>query len=185
MQRAVFLDRDGVINKNREDYVKSWEEVEILPGVFSALKQLAGSKFLIFVVTNQSAIGRGLLSINDLEMMHHRMKTVIENHAGRIDKFYYCPHRPDENCTCRKPAPGLLLKAAAQYDLQLEELYFVGDARSDMEAAVHAGCKPVLVLSGRGAAQLQKIKDPLRSACKILADLPEAVQWILSESEFC
>ena len=183
MQRAVFLDRDGVINKNREDYVKSWEEVEFLPGVFSALKELAGSRFLIFVVTNQSPIGRGLLSIVDLETLHHRMKTVIENHGGRIDGFYYCPHRPDENCICRKPAPGLLLKAADQHGLQLEESYFVGDARSDMEAAVNAGCKPVLVLSGRGATQLKKIKGPLRSACKILADLPEAVHWILSENE--
>ena len=183
MQRAVFLDRDGVINKNRADYVKSWDEVEFLPGVLSALKELARSDFLVFVVTNQSPVGRGILSVDTLETMHQRMKTVIENQGGRIDEFYYCPHRPDEKCSCRKPAPGLLTAAAAKYDIQLEASLFIGDARSDMLAAVNAGCQPILVLSGRGAAQLRSIKEPLRSACKIFGDLPEAVHWILQENE--
>jgi len=183
MNRAVFLDRDGVINKNREDYVKSWEEVEFLPGVFDALKELTSSNFLIFVLTNQSAVGRGLLSISTLESMHQRMKLVVETQGCRIDGFYYCPHRPDENCTCRKPAPGLLLTAAAEHDLLLEKSYFIGDARSDMEAAVNAGCQPVLVMSGRGAAQLRMIHGPLRRACKIVSNLPEAAQWILQNNE--
>jgi D-glycero-D-manno-heptose 1,7-bisphosphate phosphatase len=182
-KRAVFLDRDGVLNKNREDYVKTWDEVEFLPGVFHALRKLAESDFLVFVLTNQSAVGRGLLSIVDLESIHMRMKTTIESQAGRIDGFYYCPHRPDENCSCRKPAPGLLLAAAVEHDLILEESYFVGDARSDMEAALNAGCQPVLVLSGRGAAQLPTIKGHLRSACKIASDLPEAVHWILQANQ--
>jgi D-glycero-D-manno-heptose 1,7-bisphosphate phosphatase len=184
MKRAVFLDRDGVINKNREDYVKSWDEVEFLPGVLSALKELAGSDFMIFVLTNQSAVGRGLLSIATLEEMHRQMKTVITGQGGRIDGFYYCPHRPDEKCTCRKPAPGLLLTASSEHGLQLEKSYFVGDARSDMEAAVNAGCQPVLVMSGRGAGQLRTIYGPLRNVCKIVSDLPEAVQWILQNREF-
>ena len=183
MRRAVFLDRDGVINKNREDYVKSWDEVEFLPGVFSALKDLAGTDYLVFVLTNQSAVGRGLLPITTLESIHERMKTTIKSQAGRIDGFYYCPHRPDENCTCRKPAPGLLLAAAAEHGLNLEESYFVGDARSDMEAAVNAGCQPVFVLSGRGTVQLRLIKGRLRGVCKITRDLPEAVHWILRGNE--
>jgi D-glycero-D-manno-heptose 1,7-bisphosphate phosphatase len=178
---AVFLDRDGVINQNREDYVKSWEEVEFLPGVLDALKELASSNYLIFVLTNQSAVGRGLLSLTSLDSMHHQMKTVIENQGGRIDGFYYCPHHPDEHCACRKPAPGLLLKAAADHDLQLAQSFFVGDARSDVEAAVNAGCQPVLVLSGRGTAQLRLIKGRLRNACKIARDLPDAINWILRE----
>jgi D-glycero-D-manno-heptose 1,7-bisphosphate phosphatase len=183
MRRAVFLDRDGVINQNRDDYVKSWDEVEFLPGVFEALRELADGDFLIFVLTNQSAVGRGLLSISTLDKIHRQMKSTIISHAGRIDGFYYCPHRPDENCTCRKPAPGLLLMAAAEHDLNLKESYFIGDARSDMAAAVAAGCQPVFVLSGRGTAQLPIIEDRLRSACKIARDLPEAVQWIMGRSK--
>jgi D-glycero-D-manno-heptose 1,7-bisphosphate phosphatase len=182
MLHAVFLDRDGVINQNREDYVKSWDEVEFLPGIFDALKELAGSNFLIFVLTNQSAVGRGLLSISTLNTIHQEMKSTIENHDGRINGFYYCPHRPDENCDCRKPAPGLLLKAAAENNLDLNGSYFIGDARSDMEAAVAAGCHPVLVKSGRGAAQLALIDDCLRSACKITTDLSEAVHWIMEQN---
>ncbi len=184
MNRAVFLDRDGVINKNRQDYVKSWNEVEFLPGVFSALKELADSDFSIFVVTNQSAVGRGLLEISTLEAMHQQMKTVVASQGGRIDGFYYCPHRPEENCTCRKPAPGLILAAAADHDLQLEKSYFIGDARSDMEAAVKAGCQPVFVLSGRGVNQLSMIHGSLRSALKIVSDLPEAIQWIMQIHDF-
>ena len=182
MQRAVFLDRDGVINQNRDDYVKSWDEVEFLPGVFKALKELAGANFLIFVLTNQSAVGRGLLSLSTLDTIHQRMKSTIEGHAGRIDGFYYCPHLPEEKCTCRKPAPGLLLKAAAEHDLDLEESYFIGDARSDMVAAAAAGCQPILVKSGRGAAQLATIEEQLRSACKITDDLAKAVQYIVTRN---
>ena len=179
MNRAVFLDRDGVINKNREDYVKSWDEVEFLPGVFEALKELAGSDFLIFVLTNQSAVGKGLLTITELDAMHRKMKHVVESQGGRIDGFYYCPHQPEENCSCRKPAPGLLLAAAAEHNLRLDQSYFVGDARSDMEAAVNAGCQPVFVLSGRGKDQLKLLKGPLRKSCEITPNLPTAVNWIL------
>jgi histidinol-phosphate phosphatase family protein len=176
---AVFLDRDGVINVNRPDYVKSWAEVQFLPGVFRALARLAQTPFAIIVVSNQSPIGRGLLAPEVAEEINRRIRAMVVAHGGRIDAVYICPHRPDEGCACRKPQPGLILRAAEEHDLDLSASYLVGDAQSDVEAALAAGVHPILVLTGRGRAHLPRLSPGLRAACTVVEDLPAAVDWIL------
>ncbi len=147
---AVFLDRDGVINKDRPDYVKSWEEFEFLPGVLEAFRVLAASPHRIVVVSNQSSIGRGLVSRETVDGIHARMTEAIRRSGGRIDAIYYCPHRPDEDCPCRKPRPGLILKAARELDIDIAGSWLVGDDLRDLETAVAAGVRPVLVRTGHG-----------------------------------
>ena len=133
---AVFLDRDGVINENRPDYVKSWQEIAFLPGVFQSLRRLAQTSYLIIVASNQSAVNRGLVASDTVDDIHGRMREAAELQGGRIDGFFYCPHRPDERCDCRKPKPGLLLLAAQQFSLDLHQCYLVGDSGTDLDAAL-------------------------------------------------
>jgi len=179
--RAIFLDRDGVINENRDDYVKAWEEVCFLPGVFEALARLAATPFRIVITTNQSPIGRGILTRAQVETINRRLVTEIEARGGRVDRVYYCPHRPDEGCDCRKPRPGLLLRAAQELELDLGRSYLVGDAVSDVEAALAAGVQPVMVRTGRGAAQERLLRDKWPQV-PVVADLGKAVEWILRDA---
>jgi D-glycero-D-manno-heptose 1,7-bisphosphate phosphatase len=153
-RRAVFVDRDGVICRNRDDYVKSWEEFVFLPGVLSGLARLARLDLDIIIITNQSIINRLMVPVEVVEGIHARMVRAIEEAGGRIDRVMTCPHRPEDHCTCRKPQPGLLLAAAEESGLDLSHSYMIGDAESDMLAGQAAGCRPYLVLTGRGWRQL-------------------------------
>lgn len=179
MRPAVFLDRDGVINENRRDYVRSWAEFSFLPQAFPALRRLADSPFAVVVVSNQSAIGRGLVEQSVVEEIHRRMARQIEAQGGRLDGVFYCPHRPDEGCDCRKPRPGLLLAAAAALELDLTRSFLIGDAEGDVLAALNAGCFPVLVRTGLGEEQLASLPPHVLARCRVVADLGEAVDWIL------
>jgi D-glycero-D-manno-heptose 1,7-bisphosphate phosphatase len=154
MHRAVFIDRDGVICRNRGDYVKSWEEFIFLPGALKALSRLARLDPYVIVITNQSIINRHMVAVEVVENIHARMVRAIEAAGGRVDRVMYCPHRPNEHCACRKPQPGLLLMAAEELDLDLSQSYLVGDAETDMQAGRAAGCRRYLVLTGRGRRQL-------------------------------
>lgn len=175
---AVFLDRDGVINENRADYVKSWDELKLLPGALDALRALAASPFAVVVVSNQAAVNRGLLSRQILEDMHQRLQTLVTAAGGQLDAIYYCPHRPDETCACRKPQPGMLLEAADSLHLALERSYLVGDAITDLEAAVAVGVQPLLVLTGRGSEHAVLLDQQSHVACPVVDDLRAAVAWI-------
>jgi len=156
MNAAIFLDRDGVIIENREQYVRSWEDVCFLDGAKASLALLATTPYRIVIVTNQSAIGRGILTAEAVDEMNQRLVREIRVAGGRVDAVYVCPHAPDIACDCRKPRPGLLLKAAVELDLNLAQSYMVGDALSDVEAGLAAGVKSSLIVcTGRGAAQLQ------------------------------
>jgi len=157
--QAIFLDRDGVINRERADYVKSWHEVELLPGVLTALARLAHIDGPIFVITNQSAIGRGLVTRETVDDIHRRLQGIVVAAGGRLDGFYLCPHHPDDGCACRKPRPGLLQQAAQDHNLMLEKCLFVGDAITDFQAARAAGCAGLLVRSGRQGARLDELLD--------------------------
>lgn len=182
MPAAVFLDRDGVINENRDDYVKAWGEVRFLPGVLEALARLAATPFRIVLTSNQSPIGRGILTRAQVDAVNHRLVTEIEARGGRVDGVYYCPHRPEEGCECRKPRPGLLLQAAQELDLDLGGSHLVGDAVSDVEAALTAGVQPVMVRTGRGAAQERLLKDKWPQV-PVVPGLGEAVEWILKSGQ--
>jgi D-glycero-D-manno-heptose 1,7-bisphosphate phosphatase len=179
---AVFLDRDGVINENREDYVKTWDEVCFLPGALRALARLSLTPFRIVLVTNQSPIGRGILTEEQVEAINRRLVSEIEAHGGRIDGVYYCPHHPDDGCECRKPRPGLLLRAARELGLILSKSYLIGDAVSDVEAAKAAGCSPILVLTGRGRNQRPLLEQRGHDRVPVVRDLAEAVDVILPQT---
>jgi D-glycero-D-manno-heptose 1,7-bisphosphate phosphatase len=179
MQAAVFLDRDGVIVANREDYVKRWEEVEFLEGALEALQRLAVGSRPIVMVTNQSAVGRGILSYEEAVELNQRIIETVEAHGGRIDAAYLCPHHPADQCDCRKPAPGMLLRAAKELNLDLAASFLVGDALTDLQAAERASAQGILVLTGRGSDQLHKVTQQ-SSDCPVVADLAAAVDYILA-----
>jgi D-glycero-D-manno-heptose 1,7-bisphosphate phosphatase len=179
MRPAVFLDRDGVINENRSDYVRSWEQIVFIDGVFTALRRLAQVEAPVFVVTNQSAIGRGLLGEAEAHDINRRLAEAIQAEGGRITACYLCPHHPDVACACRKPAPGMLLAAAAEWELDLSRSFLVGDAVSDLEAARAVGTRPILVRTGRGASQADLLAQRDWN-CPVASDLSDAVDLILA-----
>ena len=145
LSKAVFLDRDGVINKERKDYVKTIDELEILPNIDHHIKLLKDAGYLIIVISNQSAINRGLTNHENVNKIHNSIQEFLKAHNTNIDAFYYCPHRPDENCECRKPKPGLLLRASSELGIDLKNSWFIGDYDSDMEAATQSGCKSLKI----------------------------------------
>jgi D-glycero-D-manno-heptose 1,7-bisphosphate phosphatase len=147
---AIFLDRDGVINENRADHVKSWDEFEFIPGALDSIRRLTETGLPIFVVTNQATISRGLLTTATLDDIHNRMKEEICKAGGRIAQVYHCPHDSHEECTCRKPASGMLLQAAREFPIDLNKSFLVGDAWTDVGAGVAVGARSILLLTGRG-----------------------------------
>jgi D-glycero-D-manno-heptose 1,7-bisphosphate phosphatase len=183
--QAIFLDRDGTINRERADYVKCWEEYEWLPGARAALAVLAQLHIPILIVTNQSAIGRGILSMRVLDAMHAQVRAEAAVAGGRIDDFLVCPHAPAEQCACRKPQPGLLRQAAAKYGLDLERCVFIGDSITDLLAGAAVGCTCILVRTGRQGAALDGMVAALtgRAAMTpIVDDLEAAARQLVAAS---
>jgi len=175
---AIFLDRDGVIIENRPGYVKAWSEVEFLSGVFAALRELAQWGARIVIISNQSAVGRGIITFEKVWDIQHRIVDEIQRHGGRIDGSYLCPHHPDAGCLCRKPSPGMLQQAARELSLDLQQSWLVGDAVSDLEAARSAGARGVLVRTGRGTKQELESLTAWNDRCDVVDDLPAAVRLI-------
>ena len=148
MHKAIFLDRDGVINRKamtEDDYVTSWEEMEILPGVAEAISLLNRSGFLVVVVTNQRAIAKGLITVAQLGAIHEQMCSYLATKGVKIDAVYYCPHELHPRCDCRKPEPGMLFDAARDHKIDLTRSWMIGDSEKDIEAGMRAGCKTVRV----------------------------------------
>lgn len=155
-KRAIFLDRDGIINEEKKDYVKNLKEFKIYKDVWKAIKILKENDFLIVLITNQSAINRNLLNVQTLNEIHNHLQNYLKMHGTKIDAIYYCPHRPEENCICRKPKPEMILHAANDLDIELGNSWFIGDSTTDIEAAKAAGCgKYVLIDSSE---LLKKVK---------------------------
>ena len=160
---AIFLDRDGVIIENRDAYVRSWDDVEIFEEAIDTLVRFQHLPYLIVIVTNQSAVGRGIISFEEAVGINDRLISIIKNRGGRIDGVYICPHSPEDNCNCRKPKPGLLLSAARDLKIDLKNSIMIGDALTDLEAGIQAGVKDTILLeTGRGLLQ---------------ASLPEAANY--------
>jgi histidinol-phosphate phosphatase family protein len=149
---SLFLDRDGVINRRRPDHVKSWSEFEFLPGVLEALVEVRRAGITVIVVTNQSVVGRGLIREQDLLDIHGHMLDAVADAGGHIDGIYACPHRPEDQCRCRKPATDLFVRASLDLGVALHESVMVGDSQGDVEAAWNAGCQPILVAGQRPPA---------------------------------
>ena len=149
--KLIILDRDGTINEDRDDYVKSPEEWVPLPGALEAIARLNHAGYHVVVASNQSGLGRGLFDMAALNAMHAKLNQQLAKHGGRVDAVFFCPHAPDEQCECRKPLPGLMLQIAERYGVNLEQVPVVGDALRDLQAAAAAGCMPHLVRSGKAA----------------------------------
>ena len=174
-QRTVLLDRDGVINcRIVNGYVTRWKDFAFLPGALSALRLLRENGYQVLVVSNQSCVGRGLLSRGELQAITRRMLLEVALAGGAIDKVYYCPHAPGDDCGCRKPQPGLLLKAMEEQQVWPAQIYMVGDSESDMEAAARAGCCGLLVQRGAFlqpgalAGTLKNVVSDLREAANLI-----------------
>lgn len=180
---AVFLDRDGVINYNREDYVKTPEEFVFLPGSVAAAARLTRAGLALFVISNQAGVGKGLITDEALAAITRKMLDGLAAGGACVQGIYYCPHRPDGGCDCRKPAPGLLQRAAREHGLDLAQTHFVGDDRRDVAAGAAAGVRTVLVLSGKTSrAEAEALARETGSAFEpayVAADLSAAADWIL------
>lgn len=148
--KIIVLDRDGVINQDSDDYIKSIEEFIPIAGSIGAIAKLSIYGYRVVVATNQSGLAREYFTEEILSDMHHYLCSMVEEAGGVIAGIFYCPHHPDENCSCRKPNTGLLEKIEEEFDCQLGESYFVGDSLKDIEAARAFGCTPILVLTGKG-----------------------------------
>jgi len=143
--KTVFLDRDGVINQERSDYVKSISELEIYPNVAKNIKLLKDAGFLVVVITNQSAVNRGIVTPEMINQIHNSIQNHLKKYGTFLDGFYYCPHIPNENCNCRKPKSGLLEKAILELNIDLNSSWMIGDSDSDIEAANSVGCKAIKI----------------------------------------
>jgi D-glycero-D-manno-heptose 1,7-bisphosphate phosphatase len=153
MRPTIFLDRDGVIIENRAAYVRAWEDVAFIPGALAALAEAARGEHAIVMVSNQAGIGKGLIPPEVSEAINAAIRAEVERAGGRIDGIYICPHTEADACDCRKPKPGLLLRAARELGLDLSRSWMIGDALTDLQAGQAAGARSVLVLTGRGADQ--------------------------------
>lgn len=138
---AIFLDRDGVINKDSKRYIKSLDELYLIEGIFKYIKKLNDENFKIIVISNQSAINRGLTTKKNIDEIHKYILKKCKQNNCKIDAIYYCPHRPDENCSCRKPKIGLILKAAKNHSIDLKSSWFIGDKDTDVQAGKRSGCR--------------------------------------------
>jgi D-glycero-D-manno-heptose 1,7-bisphosphate phosphatase len=180
MLPAIFLDRDGVLIENRSDYIRDWSQVRFIPDALEALSKTVIKNHKVVIVTNQSAIGRGLISLETAQEINDRLVDVIKSLGGRVDAIYTCPHKPEDDCDCRKPKPGLLLRAAEDLSLNLHRSWMIGDAWSDLLAGQAAGVHSVaIVKTGRGAEQLL-LPSPIEIQAShfIFNDLAQALDAI-------
>lgn len=182
--KAVFLDRDGVICRNRDDHVKSWDEFQFLPDAKASIARLTEAGLPVIVISNQAVVNRGLASASTVEDIHRRMNAEVEAHGGRIARVYYCPHRPDEGCACRKPRSGMLLQAAQEMGIDLASSYLIGDALTDIQAAQAVGVKAYMVLTGRGIGQYLSALWQGINSFSVAVNLRRAVDDILRIESF-
>ena len=160
--KIIILDRDGVINYESDKYIKSADEWNPLPGSLEAVAKLNQAGYKVVVCTNQSGIGRGLYSMKTLNEIHQKMHSLVENAGGRIAAVFFCPHKPEDNCACRKPKPQMVFDICERFNIDdISEVMFVGDSSRDLEAIVAAGGIPILVKTGNGKKTLAKGNFPV------------------------
>lgn len=149
--KLIVVDRDGVINEDSDDYIKSPDEWVPVPGSLEAIARLNRAGFIVTVATNQSGLSRGYFDLETLSAIHRKMESMLFEHGGRVDAVFYCPHGPKDNCECRKPRPGMLNEIGNRFQANMKDVMFVGDTISDIRAAKAANALPVLVRSGKGS----------------------------------
>lgn len=171
MKKVIFIDRDGTIVEDT-GYVHKVEDFKLLPNVIEGLRKLR--KFMIFIVTNQSGIGRGVYKLEDFKKFNDRMIDELGKRKIRIEKIYYCPHMPEDNCNCRKPKTKFLEEAKKEFEINLKKSFVIGDQKADIELGKNVGCKSILVLTGNGKKTKKEIKADF-----VANDLLDAANWIL------
>ncbi|AZZ89664.1 D-glycero-beta-D-manno-heptose 1,7-bisphosphate 7-phosphatase [Hahella sp. KA22] len=167
----LILDRDGVINEDSDDYIKSEQEWRPIPGSIEAIAALSAAGFTVAVATNQSGLGRGYFDEAELGRMHAKLLDLVAQHGGAIAAIAFCPHVPDDECDCRKPKPGLVRSIEEQTGLSAAGAWFVGDNVGDIGAARAAGCQPVLVKTGKGERTLAKLAPAELDGVPVFTDL--------------
>ena len=184
---AVFLDRDGTIIRE-VNYLSRLDEIELLPAAAAAIAKLNQLRIPVILVTNQSGVARGKFTEAFVRESHSYLQKLLQKQNARIDDFFYCPHHPEagnlpyrKTCSCRKPAPGMLLAAAEKHNLNLKRSYVIGDKLIDIELGLKAGAKAILVETGYGRKEKEQIKTSQINPNKICVDLNQAVDWILPQ----
>lgn len=170
-RRAIFFDRDGIVNRRRfDDYVKSWDEFEFLPAIFDVLPPAIDAGYLAILITNQRGIARGLMSVDDLSAIHDHMQRELEQASGaRFDAIYFCPHERDAACDCRKPLPGMLIDAARDFAINLNASWMIGDSESDVAAGRAAGCRTILIANESVDSDADCVVASLEDAWRAIA----------------
>ena len=177
--RLVVLDRDGVINRDSPDFIRTPAEWLPLPGSLEAIAKLAQAGFTVVVASNQSGVGRGLFSPATLDAIHERMTKAVEGAGGRLDGIWFCPHHPDDGCDCRKPRPGLLRQIEEHFGTSLQGRPVIGDSLRDLEAAWQVGARAILVRTGNGRTTESRLAPD--AAVEVFDDLATAAARLISE----
>lgn len=178
VDRVVILDRDGVINEDSDEYIKTIDEWVPLPGSVDAIARLSHGGYRVAVATNQSGLARGFVTPTDLDAMHRLLRNLLAEQGGRIEMIVYCPHGPDEGCHCRKPRPGMLQEIGRRLSVDLAGVPFIGDSLADVAAARAAGALPWLVRTGKGERALATGSREL-DGVPVYRDLAAAVEELL------
>ncbi len=181
MKKYVLLDRDGVINHDSEDFIKSPEEWLPIAGSLEAIALLKKHHFYVVVITNQSGLARGLFDEKTLNAIHEKMQNLVARNGGKIDAIYFCPHDANANCSCRKPKAGLLTQFSIENHVDLTDIFFIGDSLRDIQAARNGGAKPILVKTGNGNKTLCDNPQLLKEI-SIFNNLYDAANFIIRES---
>lgn len=177
--KLIILDRDGVINEDSDEYIKSAEEFVPIPGSLEAIARLNHTGYTVVIASNQSGLARGYFNMEALNQMHEKLNRMLNAYGGRIDALFFCPHGPDDQCRCRKPLPGLFEQIAQRLDVSLAGVLSVGDSRRDIEAAEAVGAQPILVRTGKGQRTVDKLGD--RIQIPVYDNLAGFVDQLLSE----
>jgi D-glycero-D-manno-heptose 1,7-bisphosphate phosphatase len=179
--KLVILDRDGTINADSDEYIKSPDEWLPLPGALEAIARLNHAGWHTVIASNQSGLGRGLFDVASLNAINTKMHKMLAAQGGRIDAVFYCPHSPDEGCLCRKPSPGLFEQIGERFGVELKGTPVVGDGLRDLQAGVAAGCEPHLVLTGKGAAfRGRPLPETYPAATVVHEDLAAFADWLIA-----
>lgn len=181
IRQHIILDRDGVINADSDDFIKSPDEWQPLEGSLEAIARLNQAGFTIGVATNQSGIGRGLFDLPTLNAMHRKMHQMLAKLGGQVDMIAFCPHLPEDGCNCRKPLPGLYQALAARWNISLDGIPVIGDSPRDLEAARKVNASPMLVRTGKGSRTEAKLKDG--HGIPVFDNLALAVDYLLKHTD--
>ena len=178
--KLIILDRDGVINEDSDDYIKSPDEWNPIPGSLDAISRLNHAGYHVAVASNQSGIGRGYFDLETLSAMHNKMNDMLSQSGGQVDAVFFCPHGPKDGCDCRKPMPGLLNEISVRFQTRLDDVFFVGNTISDIKAANAAGAKPVIVRTGKGESTIEKLAEHGLEDTPVYDDLSDVVNTLLN-----